>query len=191
MIQTDNLKQKSDFLNSQKQEKIFEDLNLKIEQLKGRKRRIQAQVQIPYSQEEVWQVISDYEAFPDFIPCVQVCRRLEHPAGGIRLEQIINKTMMGVNFSSRSVFEIEEKFPKQINYQLIEGEMKSFSLCWRLMPLELSNGQKGVELFYNLLVVPPSLLPMTVVEKIISHNVAVNLLAICQRIEDIFGPQSI
>lgn len=191
MTQTYNLNQESEILNSKGQEGIFQNLNLKIERLKDRQHRIGTKLQIPYSLEQVWQVISDYEAFPDFIPCLQVSRRLEHPAGGIRLEQIMNKTMMGVNFSSRSVFDIEEKFLSEINYQLIEGDMKTFSLCWRLMPRELNHGQKGVELFYNLLFVPPSLLPIALVKKVLGHNVSVNFSAICHRLEDLFGQQSI
>ncbi|MEG5235410.1 SRPBCC family protein [Microcoleus sp. AT9b-C3] len=82
---------------------------------------------MPYSAAQVWQVITNYESFPEFMPTMTESRRLEHPSGGIRLEQIRTKSLVGIKISARSVVDIEERFPHEIHYQLIEGDLKEFS----------------------------------------------------------------
>lgn len=157
-------------------------VTLKIEPLEGRQRRVFAQIQIPYSLEQVWQVLTDYEAFSQFMPSLAQSRRLQHPAGGVRVEQIRTKRFMGMNFLSRAVFDIEEKFPNEIYYRLIEGDLKAFSGCWRL-----DQENTGVSLTYNFSMSPKRIFPMALVENILSHDVPITLLAIRQRVEALFG----
>jgi hypothetical protein len=76
-------------------------------------------------------------------------RRLEHPSGGIRLEQIRTKSLVGIKISARSVVNIEERFSHEIHYQLIEGDLKEFSGYWRLETISSSQYQTGVELIYD------------------------------------------
>ncbi|MBO3460483.1 SRPBCC family protein [Aetokthonos hydrillicola Thurmond2011] len=167
----------------------LKDVEIEVEKLEGRHRRIFAQIQISYPLEQVWQVITDYEAFAKFMPNLKECRRLEHPTGGIRLEQVRTLSFLGLNFSGRSVFDIAEEFPDKIHYQLVEGDLKAFSGDWRLAPANL--GEKaGVVLTYNFSILPNPLLPIVVVERVFSHDVPVSLLAIRQRVEDLFGSGS-
>lgn len=168
----------------------LKDVEIKVEELEGRYRRIFAQIQIPYSLEQVWQVITDYEAFAKFMPNLKQCRRLEHPTGGIRLEQVRILSFLGLKFSGRSVFDIAEEFPHKIHYQLVEGDLKAFSGDWRLAPRNLDE-KAGVALMYDFSILPNLLLPMALVERVFSHDMPASLLAIRQRVEDLFGSGSI
>lgn len=163
------------------------DVDIKIDKLDGRKRRIFAKIEVPYSLEQVWQVITEYEAFAEFIPNMTSIRRLDHPTGGIRLEQVRTKSLIGMKISARSVVDIEEKFPHEIHYQLIEGDLKEFSGYWRLEAGKLSQVQSGVELIYDFLVLPKPIIPVPIFEHFLSNDIPATLLAVRQRVEKLYG----
>jgi len=52
--------------------------------------------------------LTAYEALADFIPNLAKSRRLEHPTGGIALEQVGNACY--VSTSARVILDLEEKF---------------------------------------------------------------------------------
>lgn len=163
------------------------DVKVEVAKLEKRQRQVLAQIKIPYSLEQVWQVLTDYEAFVEFMPNLIESRRLQHSTDGICLEQVSTKSFMGMNFSARSVFEITEKFQSEIHYQLIEGDMKTLSGCWRLEPCSLSESEAGINLIYDFLVSPKRILPMALVEHVLSHDIPATLLAIRQRVADLYG----
>ena len=163
------------------------DVDIKIDKLEGRKRRIFAKIAIPYPLEQVWQVITDYEAFADFMPNMTESRRLELPTGGIRLEQVRTKSLIGMKISARSVVDIEEKFPHEVHYQLIEGDLKEFSGYWRLKAGNSSESESKVELIYDFSVLPKPIIPAPLFEHFLSNDVPASLLAVRQRVEKLFG----
>ena len=165
------------------------DVTVKIEKLEGRQRRVFAKLQIPYPVEHVWHVLTDYEAFAEFMPGLIRSRRLDHPTGGVRIEQVRTKNFMGMTLSARSVMDIEETFPHTIHYQLIEGDMKALSGYWQLEPWSLSESTAGTDLMYDFSVTPKPILPMVLVEHLLSHDIPASVLAIRQRVEEIFGSQ--
>ena len=177
MNKTDNLNQKSD----------LEAVEIKIEKLKGRKRQLFAKIQILHPLEQVWQVITNYEAFIEFMPDVTQSQRLYHPTGGIRLEQIRSKSFMGIKKNVRSVCDVEEKFPNHVHYQLIEGELDEYSAYWRLEPWKLSDETAGVDLICEISVLPNPIVPGPLVDIIMNQDMPATLLAIRQRVETLFG----
>ncbi len=164
-------------------------LNLSVDKLEGLKRHVSAQVQIPYSSEQVWQIISDYEAFSEFIPTIAQSNRLEHPTGGIRIEEVRARKIAGMSFSARAIFDITEKYPHEINYQLVEGDMEEFSGYWRLKPVKFSELGTMTDLTFDFLVIPKPRLPMVLIDRALSHIISANLFAIYQRIAGTFGPR--
>ncbi|MBW4635191.1 MAG: SRPBCC family protein [Iphinoe sp. HA4291-MV1] len=170
---------------------IPQAVEIKIEQPEKRQMRISASIQIPYSLEQVWQVLTDYEAFAEFMPNITHSRRLEHPTRGIRVEQISMRSFMGMKLSTRSVFDVEEKLFHEILYRQIEGDFKAFSNHWRLEPLNLSDEKAGVNLANSFLICPKQIIPipMTLFEDVFRHDVSANMLAIRQRVEELFSPR--
>lgn len=163
------------------------NMNIKIDKLDGQRRHILARIEIPYAIEQVWQVITDYESFADFIPNMTESRRLAHPTGGIRLEQIRTKSLVGMKVSARSIVDVEETCPHQVHYQLIEGDLKEFSGSWRLESKPLSPSQVGVELIYDFSVAPKPIIPAPVFSHFLNHDIPAILLAVRQRVEHVFG----
>lgn len=161
-------------------------VELKIEQLEPRTKRVVSKIYIPYSLDQVWQVLTDYEAFADFMPSLNECKRLSSSTEDIRIEQVRSKSFMGMSFSASSIFDVEEKFPREIYYRLIKGDMNALSGYWQLKPTKLKNGESAVELVYDFTVCPKRIFPMALVEHVLSHDIPDTMVAIRQRVAQLY-----
>jgi hypothetical protein len=72
------------------------EVAIQVDKLSDRQRQISATIQIPQPVEKVWQILTDYESLPDFIPNLAKSTLLEHPNGGIRLEQIGRASLLNL-----------------------------------------------------------------------------------------------
>ncbi|MBE9190036.1 SRPBCC family protein [Gloeocapsopsis crepidinum LEGE 06123] len=166
-------------------EALLQAVEVRTERLAERHRRISARIQIPHSIEQVWQVLTDYETLADFIPNLARSHRLEHPTGGIRLEQVGTQRLLNFNFSARVILDLEEKFPQEINFQMVEGDFKDFSGSWCLEPCLVAN-QAGTALEYIVRVLPKRTMPISIIERRLSRDMQTNLIAIHQRVTELF-----
>lgn len=156
-------------------------VEVEIERIAERHRQITASLQISQPVEQVWKVLTDYEALADFIPNLTKSRLLEHPQGGIRLEQVGAQRFLRLNFCARVVLDLEEYFHKQINFRMVEGDFKDFSGSWLLEPYSLGE-QIGTYLCYTVKIWPKRTMPIAIIERRISDDMRLNLLAIRQRV---------
>ncbi|MEH2420892.1 MAG: SRPBCC family protein [Nostoc sp.] len=159
-------------------------VEVQIEKIAERQRQISAKVQIPQPVEQIWKVLTDYEALPDFIPNLAKSRLIEHPNGGIRLEQVGSQRLLNFNFWARVVLDLEEYFPKEINFRMVEGDFKGFSGSWCLEPYSLGE-DIGTNLCYTIQVWPKLTMPVGIIENRLSKDLQLNLLAIHQRVEEL------
>ena len=159
-------------------------VEVQIEKITERQRQITAKVQIPQPVEQIWKVLTDYEALPDFLPNLAKSRLIEHPNGGIRLEQVGSQRLLNLNFSARVVLDLEEYFPKEINFRMVEGDFKAFSGSWCLEPYSLGECV-GTNLCYIIQVWPKLTMPVGIIENRLSKDLRLNLLAIHQRAEEL------
>lgn len=165
---------------------LDQSVEVQTEEIAQRQRQITAKIQIPHSAPQVWQVLTDYEALADFIPNLAKSCRLEHPNGGIRLEQVGTQRLLRFNFSARVVLDLEERFPHEIVFDMVEGDLKAYSGKWFLEPYTLCE-QRGTNLCYTVRVWPKLTMPVALIERRLSSDLRLNLLAIRQRVEKLFG----
>jgi ribosome-associated toxin RatA of RatAB toxin-antitoxin module len=154
---------------------------VQIEKVAERQRQITATIQIPQPVEKIWRVLTDYESLADFIPNLTKSRLLEHPNGGIRLEQIGSQRFLNLNFCARVVLDLEECFLKEINFRMIEGDFKGFSGSWCFQPYSFGD-LIGTELCYTIQVWPKLTMPLKIIEPRLTNDMELNLLAIHQRV---------
>ncbi|GAA6621748.1 SRPBCC family protein [Scytonema sp. NUACC26] len=162
----------------------LQSVDVQIEKIAERQRQITARLQIPHPVEKVWKVLTDYEALADFVPSLTKSRLLEHPQGGIRLEQVGAQRFLNFNFCARVVLDLEEYFPKEINFCMIEGDFREFSGSWQLKPCFQSEGSKTL-LCYTVRVWPKRTMPVGLIERRLSNDMRLNLAAICDRVATI------
>ena len=178
---TDDIYLKSDLVSSAV---ALQAVQVQIEKIAERQRQITAKIQIPQPVEQVWKVLTNYEALADFIPNLTKSCRLEHPTGGIRLEQIGSQRLLRLNFCARVILDLEESFPQKISFQMVEGDFKDFSGSWCLEPY-CQNDLIGTHLYYTVKVWPKRTMPVTILEHRLSKDMELNLLAICKRVEEL------
>jgi ribosome-associated toxin RatA of RatAB toxin-antitoxin module len=158
-------------------------VSLEVESIDRRQRKIQAEIVLPHSPEQIWQVLTDYEGLADFIPNLAQSQRLDHPEGGIRVEQIGTQSALMMKFSARVVLDMQEEYPSALGFEMVEGDFKGFSGEWRLIP----GPGAQTTLRYTLTVWPKRTMPISMVEKRLAVDLPHNLRAIGQRLETIYG----
>jgi ribosome-associated toxin RatA of RatAB toxin-antitoxin module len=164
----------------------LDDVKISTEKLPSRQRRILATIAIAQPLEQVWQVLTDYERLADFIPSLTVSRQVEHPSGGIRLEQIGAQCFLNIKFCARVILDMHEAFPKEIGFSMVEGDFKKFMGSWQLQPATC-DGKPATLLSYELLVQPPAMMPTGLIERHICSGLVQNLQAIRQRTMEAFA----
>lgn len=183
-VATDDIDAKSSLIASNVA--LLQDVKVQTEAVAERQRQITAKIQIPHPVEQVWQVLTNYESLADFIPNLAQSRLLAHPQGGIRLEQIGSQRFLRLNFSARVVLDLDENFPNEINFNMVEGDLKAFFGSWQLKPYSLDD-QSGTNLYYTVRVWPKRTMPVAIIERRLASDLQLNLLAIRQRVEELFG----
>ncbi|MBX9252865.1 SRPBCC family protein [Desmonostoc muscorum CCALA 125] len=168
---------------------LLAKVEVQVEKLAQRQRQISAKLRIPQPVEQIWKVLTDYEALADFIPNLAKSRLIEHPDGGIRLEQVGSQRLLNFNFCARVVLDLEEYFPKEINFRMVEGDFKGFSGSWCLEPCSLGEHME-TNLCYTIQVWPKLTMPISIIENRLSKDLRLNLLAIYQRVEELASQKS-
>ncbi|MBN3962028.1 SRPBCC family protein [Nostoc sp. NMS8] len=168
---------------------LLTQVEIQIEKIAERQRQISAKVQIPHPVEQIWKVLTNYEALPDFLPNLAKSCLIEHPNGGIRLEQVGSQRLLNFNFCARVVLDLEEYFPKAINFRMVEGDFKGFSGSWCLEPYSFGE-YIGTNLSYTIQVWPKLTMPVGIIENRLSKDLRLNLLAIHQRVEELASKEA-
>lgn len=161
------------------------DVLLVTEKLAQQQRKVQAQIDLDHPLEQVWQVLTDYEALDQFIPNLAKSDRIQHPGSGIRIEQVGVQNALLLQFSARVVLDMIEEFPHRIRFDMVEGDFRDFSGSWGLQPAsDLNHGK--TTLTYNVVVCLSHLMPVALIEQRFCQDLALNLRAIRQRLEDLY-----
>jgi ribosome-associated toxin RatA of RatAB toxin-antitoxin module len=163
---------------------LRDDVEVCTESAEGRQRKISARIQIDHPVERVWQVLTDYDHLADFIPNLAKSRQIDHPQGGIRLEQVGTESLLKLKFCAKVVLDMVEQFPHQLDFQLVEGDFKQFFGSWLLQP---SADGRGTDLCYVVSVLPPLAMPVGMIERRLKSGLVLNLNAIRQRADSLFG----
>lgn len=164
--------------------RCLDGVDVQTEHLAGRRRRISAAITIPHPVEQIWQLLTDYDQLADFIPNLAESRRIEHPEGGIRLEQIGTESLMKLKVCLRVVLDMVERFPEAIEFTMVEGDFREFFGAWELEPADAATATR---LRYTVTVLPGRAMPMALIERNLRRNLVRNLVAIQQHADQTFG----
>jgi ribosome-associated toxin RatA of RatAB toxin-antitoxin module len=163
------------------EELVWQDVEVTTEKAEGRQRHISAKIYIPHAADRIWQILTDYDRLAEFIPNLTKSQRIDHPQGGIRIEQIGAESLLKLQFCARVVLDMVEHFPHRLDFTMVEGDFKLFKGSWTLQPL----AENGTELVYQLSVLPHRLMPIAVIERRLKSGMVLNLSAIRQRADQL------
>ncbi|WP_299492427.1 SRPBCC family protein [Acaryochloris sp. IP29b_bin.137] len=160
------------------------EVSLETQKLEKRHRQVQARIFLPFSLQQVWNILIDYESLADFIPNLAKSQRLPYPEG-VRIEQVGVKNALFLKFSARVVLDMVEEFPHTIHFKMVEGDFKSFAGSWKMQAS--TEDIPGTALIYTLQVCPTRLIPVKAIEQQLGKDLPRNLLAIRQRLYQVYG----
>ncbi|KAK1293985.1 hypothetical protein QJS10_CPA16g01800 [Acorus calamus] len=156
-------------------------------------RRVDSRIRVGAGLEEVWGVLTDYEALADVVPSLTECSVVERGENFSRLCQVGQQNLgFGLKFNARGVLDCYEKelehLPfgrrRDVEFKMIEGDFRKFEGRWSILEVN-ANEQEGGEflesqtvLTYTVELEPRPWLPVRLLEGIICREVKVNLMSI-------------
>ncbi len=160
-------------------EESLTDVEIDVERLEGRQRQITASIVIPTAPDPIWQILTNYDQLADRIPNLAESCIVGEEGGCKLVKQVGQRKLLGLNFSATVILKIEEDFPRQLRFTLIEGDFKLFNGSWNLDPLAPPpSDPPETQLTYRLIVLPPRRMPIGLVERSLRHDLSLNLTAL-------------
>jgi ribosome-associated toxin RatA of RatAB toxin-antitoxin module len=143
-------------------------------------------VLVTASPEVVWQVLTDYDNFEDFIPNLSSSEVLEDDGDRKIVEQVDSRQLFILNIKSRTKLEITETNQDRIDFELVEGDIESLVGSWQL---ELVSAYPGalpnqVLITHSVNAIPGSGVPNGIFFDILKGSISEALSAISDEILD-------
>jgi len=119
----------------------------------------------PISMCEAFAYLTDYEGAKN-IPGIVESKVLRRDGNKITVERLIEERILFYPIQMRSTVEYTELPYLGLNFIQIKGDNKSYSGTWRLQATE-----KGVQMRYESIVDPSSVIPSGIIEYFIQNNI--------------------
>lgn len=151
-------------------------------------KRVVAETIVRAPVEQVWQVLTDFETLPNFVPNLEKCDRLPNPPPGkVLLRQRGCSQGALWRLEAEAVLEVEEvKGPlgrREARFRMIEGDFKYLSGRWIVEPDPRSSAGMATILRYDISLQPVFLLPSTIISYVVRAGLPSNIKAISLRAE--------
>ena len=139
---------------------------------------VQAAIAIDADPAAIWQIVTDCEKSPEFVPGVLTCQRLEVLEPG-RLE-LFRQTVKYSWYLPRLEYEFElEYFPyEQMNFRRVRGSLKRLDGTWWLEPV----APDKTLVFYSVDLDPGFLVPQFLVRRALRKDLPKVLAALRNRV---------
>lgn len=125
------------------------------------------------SPEQAWQVLTDYEGLPRFVPDLVSVRLLSRSGGVARIAQESRTGLLFLSQTIRMVLHIEEQPMSAIEVALVEGDMRRYEARWEITAAPA--GEAGTCIAFSAVVEPlfyvPPVLGRGFVQVSVQHTV--------------------
>ena len=85
---------------------------------------------LPYSVEQLFDLVADVERYPEFLPWMPSCRIVERGPDSVSVEMLLELGPLQQRFHSRAVLER----PKRIDISSSDSPFESFTQTWQFIP---------------------------------------------------------
>lgn len=87
---------------------------------------------LPYTAEELYDLVADVERYPEFLPWVIACRIKRQTEDTIEADLVIGFKMFRETFTSR----VKLDYPRRIDVTYLQGPLRYLNNHWRFFPVE-------------------------------------------------------
>ncbi|MEM8716531.1 MAG: SRPBCC family protein [Cyanobacteria bacterium P01_A01_bin.3] len=152
-------------------------VNVSIQKLDGRRRCLEACIDILDTSQSVWDVLTDYEGLSEFIPNLVESCIVGEQDGCTLLRQVGTQKFSFLKFSAAVTLKMETTPTERIDFTMVEGDFIEFFGCWQLSTLG-----DTTRLSYAITILPPRKMPIQIVQRRLRSDLASNLVAIQQEV---------
>lgn len=144
-----------------------------------------ASIVINASSAEVWEVLTDYTNFNQFIPNVTSSQLIESNGNVKIIEQISERILFGLPIQTRMRTQNEEIYQQQINFTLINGDLSKLEGYWKIESVTSANSRDNqVLLTHQVEAQPPAGIPPAIFYEIFKNSLEPTMNAIRQAAEN-------
>ena len=153
-------------------------------------KKIVAEIKVQARLDQVWDVLTNYEALPTFVPNLERCEKLPCSKPGVLLlRQIGCSQSILWRLEAEAVLELEEieksSLRKEVKFHMTQGDFEEFYGKWIVESDVSSAAQMSTFLRYEIVIKPKFALPSQVVSYIIRAGLPSNIRAIALRAESL------
>jgi len=127
--------------------------------------------------QQTWQVLTDYERLPEFVPKLQSSRIISRNGNETVLDQ---QSTAGIWFASQTIrltLLVTEQPYSEIDVKFLAGDMKHFISRWEIAPAE-KDGVEGTHLVYSGEMEPEFFVPPMIGDVLVESDVKQMLQAV-------------
>lgn len=151
-------------------------------------RRIVAEMKVQARMDQVWNVLTNYEALPTFVPNLELCERLPSPKSDVLLlRQVGCSQSILWRLEAEALLEVVEisKSPwrKELRFRMTEGDFDEFHGKWIVESDVSSPAQMTTFLRYEVSIKPKFSLPSRIVSYIVKAGLPSNIRAVASKAE--------
>jgi ribosome-associated toxin RatA of RatAB toxin-antitoxin module len=140
------------------------------------------------TQRQAWNVLTDYDRLHEFVPDLQSSTLLSRDGRVAVVEQHSHAVFLFLSQSVHLVVRITEQPDSIIDVSLIDGDMKSYSAHWELMPAT-EEGVPGTRVNFAGTMEPDFFVPPLIGNAIVQVNVKKMVEAVLHEIERRASPR--
>lgn len=151
--------------------------------------RYVARVLVPAPVETVWEVLSDYGNYEEFLPNV-IASEITSVDGPVKtVEQVSVGRAFVFSQKARSLSEIREKHLQRIGFRLIEGDLEVSQGSWKLEPFSttISGSDDRVLVTYTIEIDPGKTFARGIFFNVFEEAIVDTLSAITIEVENRLG----
>lgn len=155
----------------------------------GVHRQVVASITVKASSKDVWNVLTAYEALPEFVPNLANSIVLSREGKRVRLLQEGCKCLLYMVLHARVILDLWEQPEQEISFKQVEGDFNSFQGNWTLSQF----GSQHTMLKYSVdtKMWKDCILAESLVEEVIYEDLPSNLCAIRDRVESLANSPSL
>jgi len=99
---------------------------------------------VPAPSSVVWEVLTSYERFPDFLPSVVASRILERRDDRVLVERKDSRKVGILPIRVKIVTENIEYPQDRIEYRMVDGTLDEMNGTWKLTPIQSADGSEAI-----------------------------------------------
>lgn len=141
--------------------------------------RIEQSALLPYSAQQMFDLVNDIESYPAFMQGCRQARLIESGDKEVMAELVLGKAGLQYSFTTRNTLQP----PERMDMHLVKGPFRKFEAHWQFQPLGKSACKASLNMDFEF----ASGLANMAMGRIFESAGSSLVNAVCQRAEQIYG----